>query len=176
MLMTTLSQPAAETAILDNTRDALLGSDIRAGVVGLHRTLRDLRDSMSPNQWKSFAESARTHPLHRLLLESPFTRRAFTKPRGYAGDAGLMDLIYSRVPDSDMSPLGAMLYAFEFDTAGFLSVRMRRAILAREIDLVATARPSARVMAVACGHLREIEWSRAARNGEVSVLAIDQDS
>jgi hypothetical protein len=106
----------------------------------------------------------------------PFTRRAYQKPRGYAGDAVLMDLIYGMArPGDDLSPLGGMLYGYEFDSPCFQSVRTRRAILAREIDSIAVARPDARVLSVASGHLREIEWSRAARSGAVEITAIDQD-
>jgi SAM-dependent methyltransferase len=114
--------------------------------------------------------------VHHLLRESPFTNRAYAKPRGYAGDAVLMDLIYGAAPAADsLSALGAMIYAFEFDTPCFQSVRARRALLAREIDDVAASRPEARVLSVACGHLREIEWSRAVRTGQVSLTAVDQD-
>jgi hypothetical protein len=101
-----------------------------------------------------------------LLLQSPFTRRAYEKPRGYAGDAVLMDLIYGIAPPGDdLSPLGGLLYGYEFDSPCFQSVRTRRAILACELDKVATGRPHVRVLSVSSGHLREIEWSCAARCG-----------
>jgi extracellular factor (EF) 3-hydroxypalmitic acid methyl ester biosynthesis protein len=142
----------------------------------LRRTLRERRSQLPREEWSLFGEQARRHPLHRLLLESPFTRRAYEKPRGYAGDAGLMDLIYGLPPGTgDLSPLGGRLYGYEFDSPCFQSVRTRRALLAHEIDDVAAARTNARVLAVASGHLREIEWSRAARAGTVHVTALDQD-
>jgi len=136
--------------------------------------LGDIRAQVPNEQWRAIAEDARRHPVHELLLESPFTRRAYEKPRGYAGDAVLMDLIYG-FRNERLSALGGMLYAFEFDSPCFHSVRARRAIIAREIDSVAAARPGARVLSVASGHLREIEWSRAARAGAVAVTAVDQD-
>src|SRR5688572_8814180 len=141
----------------------------------LRTSLRELRSLLRPCDWTLIGEQARRHPLHTLLLESPFTRRAYEKPRGYAGDAVLMDLIYGMTPPAGLSPLGGMLYGYEFDSPCFQSVRTRRAILAREIDSVAAARPGARVLSVASGHLREIEWSRAARSGGVDITAVDQD-
>jgi extracellular factor (EF) 3-hydroxypalmitic acid methyl ester biosynthesis protein len=174
--MTMLAPPPPCTEIFDLAHDALLGGDIHAAMGTLRRTLREQRSQLPREEWVTFGEQARRHPLHRLLLESPFTRRAYEKPRGYAGDAGLMDLIYGLQPGTgDLSPLGGRLYGYEFDSPCFQSVRTRRALLAHEIDSVAAARPNARVLAVASGHLREIEWSRAARVGAAHVTALDQD-
>src|SRR5687767_10233790 len=175
--MTTLVRIAdTATDIFDRTRDALLGNDIHGGMDSLRASIRTLRGRLSQDEWSSFGEQARRHPLHALLLESPFTRRAFMKPRGYAGDAVLMDLIYGTAPAGrELSPLGGRLYGYEFDSPCFQSVRTRRAFLAREIDSVARTRQSARVLSVASGHLREVEWSRAARSGIAAITAIDQD-
>ena len=174
--MTTLAPPSTRSAVLDSAHDALVGGDIQAAMGALRRELREQRAQLPREDWVTFGDHARRHPLHELLLESPFTRRAYEKPRGYAGDAGLMDLIYGMSPGSgELSPLGGMLYGYEFDSPCFQSVRTRRAVLAREIDNVAGATPDARVLAVASGHLREIEWSRAARAGAVQITALDQD-
>lgn len=174
--MTTLVRFMASTEIFDVTREALLGPDIHAGMGQLREALRGLRAHLPPQEWKAICAQARQHPVHDLLLESPFTRRAYAKPRGYAGDAVLMDLIYGAPPaGNSLSALGGMLYGYEFDSPCFQSVRSRRAVLAREIDDAASRRQQARVLSVACGHLREIEWSRAVRNGDVTVTAVDQD-
>jgi SAM-dependent methyltransferase len=173
--MTTTVCVSPTTEIFDRTRDALLGNEFHSGMARLRAALRSLRSRLAPDEWMAVSEQARSHPLHALLLESPFTRRAFAKPRGYAGDAILMDLIYGVASAEDLSPLGGMLYGYEFDSPCFQSVRTRRAVLAQEIDDVARERPEARVLSVACGHLREIEWSRAARERAVSMIAVDQD-
>lgn len=173
--MTTALIPQANTEILDLTHEALLGRDVLAGMGGLRTSLRTLRAQLPSSEWQALTEQARRHPVHGLLLESPFTRRAFAKPRGYAGDAVLMDLIYGAPPGDGVSALGGMLYGYEFDSPCFQSVRTRRALLAREIDDVAATRRDAEVVAIACGHLREVEWSRAARKGDVAITAVDQD-
>lgn len=174
--MTTLATLATSTEIFDTAREAIIRGDVHDGMATLRTSLREMRSLLPTREWTLIGEQARCHALHRLLLESPFTRRAFEKPRGYAGDAVLMDLIYGiAAPRDDLSPIGGMLYGYEFDSPCFQSVRTRRAVLAREIDRVAAGRQRARVLAVASGHLREIEWSNAARLGDVAITAIDQD-
>ena len=167
---------ATYTEVFDTTHDAMVAGEVHDAMGTLRQSLREQRSHLSPGDWATLGEQARRHPLHRLLLESPFTKRAYEKPRGYAGDAVLMDLIYgTATPGMDLSPLGGMLYGYEFDSPCFVSVRTRRAILAREIDLVAAANPHPRVRSVASGRLREIEWSRAARSGAAAIIALDQD-
>ena len=173
--MTLLTDSPADTEVFDHTHEAIAGGDVHSAMTNLRSHLRDMRSRLDPGEWSTVGEQARRHPLHDLLLESPFTRRAFEKPRGYAGDAVLMDLIYGLQPQDNLSPLGGMLYGYEFDSPCFQSVRTRRAVLAREIDLAATGQATARVLSVASGHLREVEWSRAVRDGTVTITAVDQD-
>src|SRR4051794_26007505 len=64
------------------------------------RALDDIFEYLSrrregePAGWPAFARGCLDHPLRNLLHEDPFTFRAFSKPRGYAGDAVMMDYIY----------------------------------------------------------------------------------
>jgi hypothetical protein len=110
------------------------------------------------------------------LLQSPFTRHAFRKPRGYAGDAALIDFIYGCVDRADgASTLGETVFSWEFELPGFRSVRYRRMYLAREIDRAAALSTTPRVLSVACGHLREAELSATVRDGRVRLFAVDQD-
>ena len=140
--MTTLVRLPLCTEVFDNTHAAIVGGEIHAAMGTLRASLRELRAVLPPDDWTLVGEQARRHSLHSVLLESPFTRRAYEKPRGYAGDAVLMDLIYGfAAAGDDLSPLGGMLYGYEFDSPCFQSVRTRRAILAREIDSVAAGTP-----------------------------------
>jgi hypothetical protein len=174
--MTTLARLPVCAEVFDCTREAIAAGEVHDGMGRLRASLHELRSELGPDDWALVGEMARRHALHDVLLESPFTRRAYEKPRGYAGDAVLMDLIYGTTrPGDELTPLGGMLYGYEFDSPCFQSVRTRRAVLAREIDRTAAACPNARVLSVASGHLREIEWSRAARNRDVAITAVDQD-
>jgi len=142
----------------------------------LHR-LRTLKRTCGPSAWSTAVSALRAHPLHRTILESPLTGRAFRKPRGYAGDAVLLDVIYgSGQRDVDITSVGQSVYTFEFESHASRTTRARKARLGREIDMAADRYGHASVLSLACGHLRELGLSEAARSGRVQVTAIDQDA
>ena len=156
----------------------LLVGDI-ARMDGIAALLNELRTSLSRDAWQSLiADVVTGHPIRARLHEEPFTRRAFQKPRGYAGDAPMLDLIYGDVPWSgELSPLGARLRGWVAASHACSSVRERREILALAIDRVASERTSPRILSLACGHLREAQTSRAVRAHAVDELvALDQDA
>jgi SAM-dependent methyltransferase len=115
-----------------------------------------------------------------MLKQDPFLRRVNEKPRGYAGDAVMIDLIY-RTGDcpqivGSATPFGQLVYATTSASAASDAVRERRSILAERIDLTADRvnRPS--ILAVAAGHLREAGLSRAFAEGRIGRwIALDQD-
>jgi hypothetical protein len=41
--------------------------------------------------WRIVCEFIQAHPVTRICHEDPFTHRAYSKPRGYAGDAVSID-------------------------------------------------------------------------------------
>lgn len=141
--------------------------------------LNDIRQELEPTDWHTLiADVIAPHPIRSRLHEEPFTRRAFEKPRGYPGDAALLDLIYRDRPvDTELTPLGRRLHAWAGHQPGCLSVQKRRCILASLIDQVAADRPQPRVLSLACGHLREAQGSEAVRRLHVKELvAVDQDT
>jgi SAM-dependent methyltransferase len=142
----------------------------------LYAGLAALHAQASREEWLNICASVRAHPLHELLLQSPFTRRAFQKPRGYAGDAEIIDFIYGcPVRSHHRTTLGESLYSWEFEMPGCRSVRHRRVLFAREIDKAAANRATTAVLSIACGHLREAELSVAVRHRSVNITALDQD-
>ena len=56
--------------------------------------LRGLRRGMKSDDWKSFVGACRSHRLRDLVHSDPFTNWSFSRPRGYPGDASLLDFIY----------------------------------------------------------------------------------
>jgi extracellular factor (EF) 3-hydroxypalmitic acid methyl ester biosynthesis protein len=87
--MTLLTNPPVGRDVFDHTHDAIAGGDVDPAMTRLRGYLRDMRSRLDPDEWSSVGEQARRHPLYDLLLESPFTRHAFEKPRGYARRRGI---------------------------------------------------------------------------------------
>jgi extracellular factor (EF) 3-hydroxypalmitic acid methyl ester biosynthesis protein len=132
-----------------------------------------------PQDWAAYAESCRKHPLCGVLHQDPFTYRAFAKPRGYAGDAVMMDYIYGlgEAPQvaKEATPLGRAIFRHLGTRQSAKAVRYRRQLLAKLIDRVA-AQGGSSVLAIAAGHLREVELSEAVQSGKIGeFVALDQD-
>lgn len=118
----------------------------------------------------------RQHPLHGLVQQDPFTQRAASKPRGYAGDAVMMDFIYTGAPPADTSAAGADVFHATTCAGMGLSVRYRRQLLKSLIDDTVVNHEAPRLLSVASGHCRELEGSLAETPhfaGEF--VALDQD-
>lgn len=141
---------------------------------GLDRTRIELGDD-----WSKAIAVCRSHPLYSVFAADPVTERARAKPRGYAGDAVMIDYIYQGIPRAErftIGPLGAALFAATTSSSSAVAVRERRHLLTQRIDATTARVASPRVLSLACGHLREAASSAAVMSRELSRLtAIDQD-
>ncbi len=116
------------------------------------------------------------HAVMPLVRQDPYTHRAASKPRGYAGDAVMMDYVYAGQAPAGTSAMGAGVFAATTRAPMGLSVLYRRSLLRSYIDDTAAAIDAARILSVASGHCRELDGSLAlhpAFNGEF--VALDQD-
>ena len=146
----------------------------------LFSALRELRQRTSWTDWIQFVESdLHSHPVHAAVLEDPMVRRSQTKPRGYPGDAVLLDYIY-RLRDADeASALGQAIWDHTTATRpAALAVQARRQLLGHTLDrLVARPHGKRRVLVVAAGHFREGQLSRALGEGLLDeVVCLDSDA
>jgi extracellular factor (EF) 3-hydroxypalmitic acid methyl ester biosynthesis protein len=121
-----------------------------------------------------------SHSLSGLLHQNPFMYRAYSKSRGYAGDAVTMHYIYGlgKAPMAarEATPLGRAILHYMDTRPTARGVRRRRRLIAELIDLAA-ARGVRSVLAIAVGHLREVELSAAAQTGKLEeFVAFDQDA
>ncbi|MCY7386601.1 MAG: class I SAM-dependent methyltransferase [Burkholderiales bacterium] len=163
---------------LDAFVAAIRSDHLRAGVEGAVSYMAKLHCDVDEHTWEEVVRTTViAHELHQLMLEDPYTGRAFRKPRGYAGDAEIMDYLYYRSPPASASKLGQQMFAITTVLPNSISIADRRHRIARLIDRAAAEkhRP-VRVLAVASGHLREAELSSALLHGAVSeIVALDQD-
>jgi SAM-dependent methyltransferase len=146
-------------------------------LTGLH----EIRNRFSPKVWEQLIPVAQNHAIARHFHEDPFTRWSFEKPRGYSGDAGLLDFIYGHPSVQPMldaaSPMGKEVHAFTSQSPACVAVRERRDLLAQFVDDVASSRGGeAEILTIAAGHLREGSMSQALKDKTIKRwIALDQD-
>jgi len=166
---------------LNRVERALERGDVALPFDTLLCSLQQLRSRWSEPAWKHFCVAVcREHAINDVLREDPFTRRCLERPRGYAGDAVMLDYIYSglspderrRTTDRGAAIFRKTAYAAPYGEA----VRARKDLIARSIDETADRVPNARVLSVACGHLREALESSALQEGRIrELVGVDQD-
>jgi len=141
--------------------------------------LRHLRLNSSVDEWKYIVQNhLMDHPINELLYQDPITERAFSKPRGYAGDACLLDMIYGH-PSANLdgiSEVGNKIREYTFNTSACESVRLRRIYIAELIDQIVNTTDKTKILSIGCGHLRELDVCKSVRKGKFEkFLAVDQD-
>jgi hypothetical protein len=178
-----LADPADLEALLDRAHRAL-----RPQSPSLHAALDELADGLDrvraasgDEQWKSAAERVRRHPVTAAIHLDPLTHRGFHKPRGHAGDAVMIDLIYRGQAYNADAPnpcaLGARIWEFTSATRIARAIRNRRDMIARQIDGASEGGGRAEVLAIEAGHLREAHMSNAVKQRALRrIIALDHDS
>ncbi len=174
---TTLSLHENLVALLDRAEALVRGGD----AVGAFRLLTPplsalWSEARATGRGDEMTATCRAHPLHALVQQDPFTHRAASKPRGYAGDAVMMDYIYTATPPEGTSAVGRDVFAATTRAGMGLSVVYRRHLLRSLIDDTVVLHEKPRMLSVASGHCRELQGSLAthpAFAGEF--VALDQD-
>ena len=125
-------------------------------------------------------KSVAGHPVLAWVHECPFTRHSYRKPRRLCRDARLLDFIYGH-PSAEPAKAGTSrrgreIMTHNLDSPAPASVRNRKNIIASRIADVAGRQHGARILAVACGHLREAELLAADTIRSLGeFVAVDQD-
>lgn len=157
------------------------GKNLPDAVRWLIGQLHDIRQKFGTAVWQKLVPIVQAHPSATILQQCPFTRWSFEKPRGYSGDAGLIDFIYKHPAVAEelarSTPLGLDIFEYTINAPGPVAVRERRDILTRYVDETAARTDSdTEILAVAAGHLREAEASKALAEGRLKRwVALDQD-
>lgn len=173
-----LRPPQDAWAGLDTAYEMIFAGQVSEGMTFLAEHLLRVKEEAGAN-WDEFAGTlTQSHPLGRLLWQDPFTYHSYSKPRGYSGDAELLDYLYGLLPAGpETSPLGRDVFDFMIRQQGSLSVQSRGRILAKLIDETASEFDSPRILSIACGHLREAANSQSLKDGRIGeFVALDQDA
>jgi len=170
-----------DVKILDYVQEKLQDGQVDEGMLDLLPVLKARRLKSRETEWLEYVEICLRHPLRELLHQDPFTYRAFSKPRGYAGDAVLLDYIYGReegwhVPEGT-SELGKRIFQFTTGSNACEAVRARRGYIADLVDMLAGETTRPHILSVAAGHLREgLLCSTIKRRRFGRYVALDADA
>ncbi|MDA8306247.1 MAG: cyclic nucleotide-binding domain-containing protein [Deltaproteobacteria bacterium] len=113
-------------------------------------------------------------------MRSRFAERAYYKPRGYAGDYGLMEMIYNQEPDGD-GKFGKLIDSWFINTSAAKAVRGRRELLSNLLERYAGEKQQDdapfRIMNLACGSNRELFdfLSRFKKTEFIEAVCVDAD-
>jgi extracellular factor (EF) 3-hydroxypalmitic acid methyl ester biosynthesis protein len=174
-------EPRTLLPFLDKALSCIASGDAPGGMDLLVRSLKKCRGARAPSVWRDEScPEIRSHPVREWLHQDPLTAHGFRKPRGYSGDAVLMDHIYgvSRlVAWPHPSTTAGKLYFCSTNAASSRALRYSRALMAKLIDGAAARRTAPRILALGAGHLREVELCRSAARGRYGRFgALDQDN
>lgn len=152
---------------------------IELGVESANLNAWQMRANLGATEWRSAVNDLRMLPYFATLQSDPYTSRAYTKPRGYPGDAVMLDYLYTFHPGDAAPNLDAnvhRIFQYTINSSAGKAVRFRRKFLANLIDDTANRHADVRILSIAAGHLREVELSSALTWGKVKeIVAFDQD-
>lgn len=158
----------------------LLKEDVWSAVTRLREILYFQYKSLSKDEWTAYVKNLQEdQAITEYLYRCPYTKRAKDKPKGYAGDAVMMDYIYG-LYDNDLlkktDGLGEEVFRFTTNSSAARAVRYRRRVIAKYLDATYKKNSASNILSLACGHLREFELSTigdTAYSGKY--VALDQD-
>jgi extracellular factor (EF) 3-hydroxypalmitic acid methyl ester biosynthesis protein len=170
-----------DDTLLNQVYGKLTEGKIQEGMDDIQIGLQTRRQNSSDQEWAEFVSMCLHHPIKDLLHQDPFTHRAFVKPRGYAGDAVLIDFIYGReehwaLPEGT-TELGRQIFDYTTGAPAPEGVRARREYVANLLDRLVEERDRPHVLSIAAGHMREAILSSAVRRRKLGrLVALDSDT
>jgi SAM-dependent methyltransferase len=167
-------------ANLDRAHDGIQSGRVYESVEELLAVLGPLIHDSEEETRSITRETCARHPIASTLLSDPITRRSVEKPRGYPGDAELLDLIYGAGDyadiDRELAGIAREVYRYTYSSDCGRAVRFRRHLFAECIDRTSSRVNAASIASIACGHFREVESSAAFKHGRLGrIVAFDQD-
>lgn len=157
-----------QNSSLDPRKFSAIQQDLFYGLASVYRGCQS-------EEWKALVPSIQQHALKEIINQCPLNSRCVKKPWGYAGDAKALDLFYYDIPSFDVvTPIGKLVWAFTNATPAARAVRHRAIKIASMVDSFSELKKP-RILSLACGHLRELSFSKKFQQGDCEVVALDQD-
>ncbi|QGY05513.1 class I SAM-dependent methyltransferase [Methylobacterium mesophilicum SR1.6/6] len=163
--------------LLDEVYDAINGLDGNRLYLLLDK-MNDFRPSLESNKDISdIQDIVRAHKSFALLMQDPYSYHAFNKPRGFPGDASLIDLFYGHgAGRQTITEQGRFIFETFMRSPSCDAIRFRRGYYGAFLDRIASERSGrAQALALACGHLREALFSRAVTEDTIRIVGADSD-
>ena len=135
---------------------------------------KHLKEAEGSGSFGDFLQVCRSHEIRKILAQDPYTSRALNKPKGYAGDAVMLDYIY-RPTEHYLSDIGSNIYSATTSSSNANSIRFRQVYLAELISDSVANEGSFEVLSVACGHMRELDLCSPDYAPQLIISALDQD-
>lgn len=139
-------------------------------------SLDKLRRALSREEWFQFCQrEVMKHPLHKVLLKDPFTRRSFENPSFFREDPLLIDMLFDPCLVNHQVEVAATIHQFIIESDPMMAIRHRRRYLVRCLDeLAGNIRGPISILAVVPGHLREGELLKVIQpNNSLEMVVID---
>lgn len=152
-----------------------------ASVPAFMAALEEVRAAVDHHDWKRSVRSSEIIRRWRYFLSiDPYTRWGLLKPRGYPGDATLMDFAYGHssltAEIEDSGSLAKAIYAHTFAAKQSGSARLRMALIGETISKLADNKPGLKILSLASGYARELEIIPDKTRDKISCFtAIDAD-
>jgi len=162
---------------LDQTYASLVKNDAQFEEIfsSLIINIFQFKNTLPKKEWELFCIACKLHPINTLIMQDPFSKRALDKPRGYAGDAVLMDYLYYNTPQIE-TEIGLRINKCLRSIPACSAVRSRGREIGKAIDKLAVSNKKLRVLSIASGHAREPLTSDAFLSGAVAeFVVLDQD-
>ena len=162
---------------MKDTLDTVLSLESKYAMELLRVNLFHIHQAVSTEEWKNLVDDILVpHPLTDLCHKDPFTERAFSKPRGYAGDAVMIDYIYGFESASKTDEVINSINVFTINSASSRAVRNRLNFIVNTLKNVGESKQSPNILSVACGHCREFGLADTLHNRpDMRFIAFDQD-
>jgi extracellular factor (EF) 3-hydroxypalmitic acid methyl ester biosynthesis protein len=170
------------TKLLDRVASKISEGAFTSGIADtLVKELWMLRSKYSSSDWQQQIKESVNHPLHSIVRDCPLIDHSYRRPRGYPGDAELIDYFYFGNHPEYMLPenttqIGREIFIWAVQCLGVKSIRQRRDYLSNALVNLAENTANARILSIAAGHARELApLANQLRMSKLNFTALDQD-